>query len=210
MQTAKTLTFLVLNSQAEDLQTIGDVLRASSSETDAKSVKNTSWVITRFIAFLCFNARTLAIVIDYKLTVDTLYQTRQFHDKSRQSKAINVQPESNLKEMNKCKCGKDKALMKAGAGGSGVAGQKASAAALVMPFHAHHPLIMGYKPLTSTLKTPNASSAASSCQSSRSVTPSSSADAYLPTLPVRSDSLTNLEEEELLKCAPWFQAGIPR
>ena len=34
---------------------------------------------------------------------------------------------------------------------------------------------------------------------------------YLPTLPVRTDSLwCNIEEEALLKCAPWFQAGIPR
>lgn len=194
-----------LDIKAEDLQTIGDVLRASSSESvvisssDAKTVKNTSW-------------------------------TRQFHDKSRQSKTNNIQTaavdsaESNFKEMNKCKCaGKDaKTPIKAGSGGASVGHQK-SGAALVMPFHAHHPLIMGYKPLLSSLdlatsasKVQNApssspSSTSSSCQSSRSATPSSSsADGYLPTLPVRSDSLTNLEEEELLKCAPWFQAGIPR
>jgi hypothetical protein len=42
------------------------------------------------------------------------------------------------------------------------------------------------------------------------VSPSSANEGYLPTLPVRTDSLANLEEEALLKCAPWFQAGIPR
>ena len=34
---------------------------------------------------------------------------------------------------------------------------------------------------------------------------------YLPTLPIRTDSLwSNSEEEALLNSAPWFQAGIPR
>lgn len=127
-------------------------------------------------------------------------QTRQ-----RQTKANNVQPENNLKEMNKCKCGKDKALMKAGA--AGVQRQQKAPGALVVPFHAHHPLIMGYRPLLSSLDF--ASNNAKAQSAPRSATPASDAG-YLPTLPVRSDSLTNLEEEELLKCAPWFQAGIPR
>jgi len=36
------------------------------------------------------------------------------------------------------------------------------------------------------------------------------ADAEGPPLPVRTDSLHNIEEEALLKAAPWYQAGIPR
>lgn len=118
--------------------------------------------------------------------------------------------------MNKCKCSKDaaKKLIKGGGNAVGVG----TGAALVMPFHSHHPVMMGYKPLLSSLdltggsttsvKTPNTCTL-SSC-SSRSASPSSANDGYLPTLPVRTDSLTNLEEEALLKCAPWFQAGIPR
>lgn len=155
-----------------------------------------------------------------------LWQTRQFHDKSRQqSKANNIEkssvaePENNLMEMNKCKCSKDtaKKLIKGSGSGVGVG----TGAALVMPFHSHHPLMMGYKPLLSSLDLtanpaasikPTNTCASSSCSSSRSASPSSTggSDGYLPTLPVRTDSLTNLEEEALLKCAPWFQAGIPR
>lgn len=143
--------------------------------------------------------------------------------------------------MSKCKCSKDaaKTLIKSSSGAnssssSGGGDQVSKAlgigAALVMPFHSHHPVMMGYKPLLSSIdfsataatsgkpSTHNKSSSCnsssvgtlSSCGSSRSVSPSSANEGYLPTLPVRTDSLTNLEEEALLKCAPWFQAGIPR
>merc|ERR1712071_464862 len=52
-----------------------------------------------------------------------------------------------------------------------------------------------------------------SSPSSQSVnlSPVNSSPEYLPTLPIRTDSLwSNIEEEALLKSAPWFQAGIPR
>lgn len=146
-------------------------------------------------------------------------------------------PENNLAEMSKCKCSKDaaKTLIKSNGGnsssssGGDVSKALGIGAALVMPFHSHHPVMMGYKPLLSSIDFSATSAATSakpsthntscnsssvgtlsSCSSSRSVSPSSANEGYVPTLPVRTDSLTNLEEEALLKCAPWFQAGIPR
>lgn len=126
-------------------------------------------------------------------------RTQQFRDKSCNSTVQLVNKESNnLKETNKCKDNNSKPLIK----GNG--------SALVMPFH--NPLLMGYKPLLTGQDKLNNTSSSCSCHSSSSSSSSSSSDvSYLPTLPVRTDSLaTNDEEETLLKCAPWFQAGIPR
>ncbi|XP_046653594.1 myb-like protein A [Daphnia pulicaria] len=241
--------------KADELHNIGDALRMSCVGTktppsDAASAATTTTLVISSAATTTTpsDAKSINLPAPPVKNGHTTTWTRQFHDKSRQqSKANNLQksaaeaPENNLAEMSKCKCSKDaaKTLIKSSSGAnssssSGGGDQVSKAlgigAALVMPFHSHHPVMMGYKPLLSSIdfsataatsgkpsthsksSSCNSSSVGtlSSCGSSRSVSPSSANEGYLPTLPVRTDSLTNLEEEALLKCAPWFQAGIPR
>ncbi|KAI9555511.1 hypothetical protein GHT06_018026 [Daphnia sinensis] len=225
--------------KADELHNIGDALRmtctsSKTPSTDVAAAATTS--TTTLVLSTPSDAKLINLPAPTVKNGHTTW-TRQFHDKNRQhSKANNIEksaglvevPENNLVEMNKCKCSKDttKTLIKgsAAAGGNTAEGRAAGiGAALVMPFHSHHhPVMMGYKPLLSSIDfsasgTPtsvkascNNSVGTSSCGSSRSVSPSSANEGYLPTLPVRTDSLANLEEEALLKCAPWFQAGIPR
>ncbi|XP_057368594.1 myb-like protein Q [Daphnia carinata] len=227
--------------KADELHNIGDALRMSctkapSADAAAAAAATASTTTLVLSTTTSSDAKLINLPSPTVKNGHTTW-TRQFHDKNRQhSKANNIEksaalveaPEHNLVEMSKCKCSKDttKTLIKGSAGGNAGEGRAPGiGAALVMPFHSHHPVMMGYKPLLSSIDfsasgTPtsakpsthscNSSVGTSSCSSSRSASPSSASDGYLPTLPVRTDSLTNLEEEALLKCAPWFQAGIPR
>lgn len=166
--------------------------------------------------------------------------TRQLHDKSQQQHQhkFNNIPKSNKKslcEMNKCS---SRLATKPDTTKNLIKGKGQSSAALVFPCH---PLLMGYRQLdlastSSTSSNPSKTSCNSSpveqripkalnCSQSSLLSPfsqsvnlspvnSSATPAgteYLPTLPIRTDSLwCNLEEEALLNSAPWFQAGIPR
>lgn len=233
-----------LDIKADELHNIGDALRMSCTSVGTKTPSTDAAAAATTSTTLVLSTTTPSDAKLINLPAPTVKNghttwTRQFHDKNRQhSKANNIEksaalveaPENNLVEMNKCKCSKDttKTLIKGSAGGNTGEGRaQGIGAALVMPFHSHHPVMMGYKPLLSSIDfsangTPtsvkasthntscNNSAGTSSCSSSRSVSPSSANEGYLPTLPVRTDSLANLEEEALLKCAPWFQAGIPR
>ena len=82
--------------------------------------------------------------------------------------------------------------------------------ALVIPCHPHHPLMKGYKSLEKSNSFSDRSPSPSVNNEHENDDDESNSGTYAPTLPIRTDSLTNLEEEALLKCAPWFQAGIPR
>lgn len=176
-----------LDIKADELQSmVGDALRMSSSDgSPASSAQQLFLPAAK-------NAHTS--------------WTKQFHDKNRHSKSNNIQqePEKNLKEMSKC-CSKP--LIKQGKTCNNASG------ALVIPCHPHHPLMKGYKSLEKSNSfsdrspSPSVNNDHDNDNDSSSTT---SSGTYAPTLPVRTDSLTNLEEEALLKCAPWFQAGIPR
>lgn len=177
--------------QADELHSlVDDALKTMSCKNSSEQTGTTA----------VKNSRVRSIIICKEFSfVNSHYNKQQFRDKSCNSTVQLVNKESNnLKETNKCKDNNSKPLIK----GNG--------SALVMPFH--NPLLMGYKPLLAGQDKLNNTSSSCSCHSSSSSSSSSSSDVtYLPTLPVRTDSLaTNDEEETLLKCAPWFQAGIPR